>query len=73
MAQRPADGIYPFHPEDDIIMQCASHSLNYSFDNAPREKRDAETFGIDNRGRIMLMPIEHFEELVRRMGETYVA
>ncbi|KAF7437483.1 Mss4p nuclear export [Pleurotus ostreatus] len=73
VAQRPAGGIYPFHPEDDIIMQCASHTLNYSFDNAPREKRDAETFGIDNRGRVMLVPVERFEELIRRMGDTYVA
>ncbi|KAJ8509551.1 hypothetical protein ONZ45_g8287 [Pleurotus djamor] len=71
-AQRPADGIYAFHPEDELIMQYATHTLNYGFNRASQEPRNAESFGLDTRGRVMLVPAERLEELVKRMEETYI-
>ncbi|RXW12832.1 hypothetical protein EST38_g13024 [Candolleomyces aberdarensis] len=58
---RPDDGIYPFHPEDAAISELASHTLNYKY-TAPlpelqQEQRDRHAFGLDVRGRMMLLPI----------------
>ncbi|KAJ4485309.1 p21-C-terminal region-binding protein-domain-containing protein [Lentinula aciculospora] len=70
---RPVDGIYSFHPEDEVIKQaCASsHIIDYAFTAAPIEPRDSESFGLDTRGRLMLVPFEHFENLVQTMSEAY--
>ncbi|PPQ76062.1 hypothetical protein CVT24_006852 [Panaeolus cyanescens] len=67
---RPADGIYPYHPEDDVIMKSAIHSVTYPF-IAPlpalvEETRSRESFGLDVRGRIMLL--NGGEETLRTMG-----
>ncbi|KAL0945594.1 hypothetical protein HGRIS_014753 [Hohenbuehelia grisea] len=69
--QRPADGIYSFHPEDELIMQHATHTLNYTFTQSSATPRDAESFGLDTRGRAMLVPAERLPELVARMAETF--
>ncbi|KAF6751302.1 p21-C-terminal region-binding protein-domain-containing protein [Ephemerocybe angulata] len=58
---RPDDGIYSFHPEDAAIIELASHTLNYTY-TAPlpethQEGRDKNAFGLDTRGRIMLLPL----------------
>ncbi|KAE9396532.1 hypothetical protein BT96DRAFT_958173 [Gymnopus androsaceus JB14] len=53
---RPADGIYSFHPEDECVKQ----------------PRDQESFGLDTRGRLMLVPFERFGEMVQNMGTVYV-
>ncbi|KAL1716173.1 p21-C-terminal region-binding protein-domain-containing protein [Schizophyllum commune] len=66
---RPADGVYTFHPEDEVIREAATHTLDYPF--SKEEPRDKESFGLDTRGRLMLVPAERFVEMVRKMGETY--
>ena len=75
--QRPIDGIYSFHPEDDIIMkvrahqpplplrvtlfflQSALHTLTYPFVSPlpplVQETRAKDAFGLDIRGRMMLV------------------
>ncbi|KIK65956.1 hypothetical protein GYMLUDRAFT_38423 [Collybiopsis luxurians FD-317 M1] len=68
---RPADGVYSFHPEDEHVKQAASHTIDYAFTTAPSEPRDSESFGLDTRGRLMLVPFEHFEGLVKGMNEAY--
>ncbi|KAF9074037.1 p21-C-terminal region-binding protein-domain-containing protein [Rhodocollybia butyracea] len=68
---RPVDGIYSFHPEDECVMRSATNTLDYPFTTAPTEPRDSESFGLDTRGRLMLVPIEHFEGLVQNMSEVY--
>ncbi|KAJ3785414.1 p21-C-terminal region-binding protein-domain-containing protein [Lentinula aff. detonsa] len=67
---RPMDGVYSFHPEDEFIMQASSHAIDYAFTAAPVEPRDSESFGLDTRGRLMLVPFENFEKLVQTMSEA---
>ncbi|ESK85514.1 hypothetical protein Moror_10076 [Moniliophthora roreri MCA 2997] len=68
---RPSDGIYSFHPEDDHIKKTSTHSIEYKFNSAPPEPRDNESFGLDTRGRMMLVPISRFEDLVTQMSLAY--
>ncbi|KAH9487283.1 Protein bcp1 [Psilocybe cubensis] len=74
---RPADGIYPYHPEDDILIKSAQHWLNYPY-VAPlppliQEERKHDTFGLDVRGRIILVPGggEMLRELGARMDDVF--
>lgn len=69
----PADGIYPFHPEDDAIRAFSLHSLDYKYTNASKEPRERDAFGLDVRARLMLVPAERFEALVDRLQEAYSA
>ncbi|KIM81735.1 hypothetical protein PILCRDRAFT_97612 [Piloderma croceum F 1598] len=70
-----ADGIYPFHPEDEYIQKLASHTHDYPLHpthqntNAPPREKDA--FGLDTRGRMMLLPAERFLEVVSGLSEVY--
>ncbi|KAF7296449.1 N-acetyltransferase domain-containing protein [Mycena chlorophos] len=68
---RPIDGIYSFHPEDATIQEYALHSITYPFSTA-QEPRDADSFGLDVRGRLMLVEAGRWEALVARMSEIYV-
>ncbi|KAL0578834.1 Mss4p nuclear export [Marasmius crinis-equi] len=68
---RPADGLYDFHPEDVHIKAVSSSCADYKFTTAPSEPRDKESFGLDTRGRVMLVPSTRFEELVNRISEAY--
>ncbi|KAG6901248.1 hypothetical protein C0995_014625 [Termitomyces sp. Mi166 len=70
MPEASPDGIYPYHPEDEYIKMASTHSVDYCFktDNEPREK---DSFGLDIRGRIMLVPAERFPELIAKMSEVY--
>jgi protein BCP1 len=57
---KPApNGIYSFHPEDDIIIKSALHSLTYPFISPlpplVQERRARDAFGLDIRGRMMLV------------------
>ncbi|KAJ6620774.1 p21-C-terminal region-binding protein-domain-containing protein [Mycena sp. CBHHK59/15] len=68
----PPDGIYPFHPEDACIQEHATHTLSYAFAAAPSEPRDADAFGLDVRGRLILVDAQRWDALVARLGEVYV-
>jgi len=68
----PQNGIYSFHPEDEYIMQLASHTHHYPYSSQQQQQpRDKESFGLDTRGRIMLVPGEKLGELVRGLGERF--
>ncbi|TFK41578.1 p21-C-terminal region-binding protein-domain-containing protein, partial [Crucibulum laeve] len=67
----PADGIYSFHPEDEVIKQSAVHSLDYKFTTSPPEPREKDSFGLDNRARMMLVPTANFRDLIGRMLQVY--
>jgi len=73
LKRRPEDGIYPFHPEDLLIMQAAECAMDYVFDKAPEEPRERDAFGLDTRGRLMLARADKLEELVARMSDVYKA
>ncbi|KAF7982436.1 hypothetical protein HWV62_28571 [Athelia sp. TMB] len=64
-------GTYPFHPEDDVIAAHALHTLDFAFTSTPSEPRDADSFGLDVRGRMMLVKAERMGELVIAMEEAY--
>ncbi|KAJ6512025.1 p21-C-terminal region-binding protein-domain-containing protein [Mycena vitilis] len=68
---RPADGVYSFHPEDACIEEHALHSLSYPFSASP-EPREADSFGLDVRGCLMLVEASRWEALVARMSEVFV-
>ncbi|KAG8220724.1 p21-C-terminal region-binding protein-domain-containing protein [Butyriboletus roseoflavus] len=63
------DGIYGFHPEDEEIIQHATHTVTYAFTDA--QPRDTESVGLDLAGRAMLVPAEKFKALVKKIEETY--
>jgi len=74
---RPADGIYPYHPEDDILIKSALHSVTYPY-VAPlpalvQETRARDAFGLDIRGRVVLVAGggEMLRELGGRMAEMF--
>ncbi|KAF9527065.1 p21-C-terminal region-binding protein-domain-containing protein [Crepidotus variabilis] len=74
---RPSDGIYPYHPEDDVINQLALHALTFPY-QAPlpdlvQETRSRDSLGLDIRGRIFLLPggEETIRDLGSKMAETF--
>ncbi|KAF9466937.1 p21-C-terminal region-binding protein-domain-containing protein [Collybia nuda] len=67
----PADHIYSFHHEDEYIKKVSIHSLDYTFTTASTEPREKDAFGVENRGRMMLVPAERFLDLVATMSEVY--
>lgn len=67
----PADGIYPFHLEDEEIRALALHSIDYKYTAAPKEPREKHGFGLDCRARMMMVPAENFELLVNKLQEIY--
>ncbi|KAJ7069999.1 p21-C-terminal region-binding protein-domain-containing protein [Mycena amicta] len=69
--ERPMDGIYSFHPEDTCIREHALHSITYPFSTSP-EPREADSFGLDVRGQLMLVEAGRWEALVAKMSEVYV-
>ena len=73
LKRRPEDGIYPFHPEDLLIMQAAECTIDYKFDKAPEGPREKDAFGLDTRGRLMLVRADKLEGLVERMLDVYSA
>lgn len=66
-------GTYPFHPEDEVIAAHALHSLDFAFTSTPSEPRDVDSFGLDIRGRMMLVKSERMSALVTAMEEAYKA
>ncbi|KAF8168454.1 p21-C-terminal region-binding protein-domain-containing protein [Crassisporium funariophilum] len=75
--QQPADGVYSFHPEDDTILKSAIHSVTYPY-LAPlpqlvQETRSRDAFGLDVRGRMMLVTGggETLRELGGKMVEVF--
>ncbi|KAK1924897.1 p21-C-terminal region-binding protein-domain-containing protein [Papiliotrema laurentii] len=45
-------GTFPYHPEEEFIDKVAKHVHTYPFKSAP--KRDEESFGVEQHGRIIL-------------------
>ncbi|TFY66396.1 hypothetical protein EVG20_g4697 [Dentipellis fragilis] len=71
-APAPAPGgVYSFHHEDELIKKYASFSLDYSFTNT--QLREQDSFGLDQGGRMMLIPAEKLPQLIAEMGQTYAA
>ncbi|TFY81800.1 hypothetical protein EWM64_g2214 [Hericium alpestre] len=62
-------GVHSFHHEDDLIQKAASFTLDYGLTNVqPREK---DSFGLDQGGRLMLIPAEKLPQLVAETAQVY--
>ncbi|KAL1952423.1 hypothetical protein VTO73DRAFT_1572 [Trametes versicolor] len=62
-------GVYPFHPEDDIIRKFAAHTLDYTFTHA--QPRTEEAFGLDTGGRMMLIPTSRLRDIAAALAEAF--
>ena len=49
--------------------QFAAHALDYTFTHA--QPRDAEAFGLDTGGRLMLIPTTRLREIIAALAEAY--
>ena len=49
--------------------QFATHTLDYAFTRA--QPRDAEAFGLDTGGRIMLIPAARLRDIATALAEAY--
>ena len=51
--------------------QLSTYTLDYPYTTAPLEPREKDAFGLETAGRLMLVPMERFEELVKMLEEVY--
>ncbi|KAH9075672.1 p21-C-terminal region-binding protein-domain-containing protein [Lactarius deliciosus] len=66
----PTRGVFSFHHEDQYTQELASHSLDFSLSNAlPREK---ESFGLEQGGRLILLPAEKLPQLISNLAATFL-
>ncbi|KAG6877335.1 hypothetical protein C0992_010245 [Termitomyces sp. T32_za158] len=65
-----ADGVYPYHPEDEYIKSASLHSIDYRF-KQDTEPREPDSFGLDVRARLMLVPAHKLPEIIEHMSEAY--
>lgn len=59
-----------YHPEDQIISQFASHTLHYSLTSnhrGPDRIKTGEEFGVEQRGRLMLVELSKWDEMVQSL------
>lgn len=49
--------------------QFATHTLDYTFTHA--QPRDAEAFGLDTGGRMMLVPAARLRNVAAALAEAY--
>lgn len=71
-AQDPSStgGVFSFHHEDQYTQELASHSLDFSLSNAlPREK---ESFGLEQGGRLILLPADKLPQLISNLAATFL-
>ncbi|KAI8983274.1 p21-C-terminal region-binding protein-domain-containing protein [Trametes punicea] len=62
-------GVYPFHPEDDVIRKFATHTLDYNFTHA--QPRGEDAFGLDTGGRIMFLPANRLRDVATALAEAF--
>ena len=81
LAPHGSSPIFAYHPEDDLIarvspdetrvdmsdnlLQYASHMADFSYTLAP--DREQNSFGVDTRGRIMIVPYTKLSEMVEEL------
>jgi len=62
-------GVFPFHPEDEVLEKFASHIFDYSFTSS--QPREQDSFGLDTGGRVMIIPSEKLPQIVSTLNETF--
>ncbi|OAV99665.1 hypothetical protein PTTG_25248 [Puccinia triticina 1-1 BBBD Race 1] len=60
-----------YHPEDQIISQFASHTVHFSLPKSkePRKGGVDEEFGVDQQGRLMLIELSKWDQMVAALQE----
>jgi len=53
------------------VHQFSMHSVEYAFTTASAEPRERDAFGLDTRGRMMLVAADRFAQLIDKMSEVY--
>jgi len=64
-----AEQVWPYHPEDEYIAQSCSHTHTFAFTGKPAD-RAADSFGVETKGQVLLMPYPKFGAMVKGM-EAY--
>ncbi|KAI0044874.1 hypothetical protein FA95DRAFT_1561711 [Auriscalpium vulgare] len=67
----PGGGVFSYHHEDEYTQKFATHWLDYKLSNAP--PRDKESFGLEQGGRLILLPAEKLPEYIATIGEAFAA
>lgn len=65
-AEAAAQQVWHYHPEDEWIAQSCDHSHTFAFSSRPAE-RDADSFGVETKGQVMLMAYPKFDGMVKGM------
>jgi len=58
-----------FHPEDEQFQQSSMHSIHYPLTNA--QPREADAFGLDTRGCLMLVLADRLPHLISDIQDRY--
>ena len=83
-ASASQEGLFAYHPEDEVIarvrlpsrrawsasdrnLQFATGIADFDFTHAPA--RDEDAFGVDTKGRLMLVPYDKLGELVAALDK----
>ena len=61
--------MHPLRLECNLIQKLSSNSLDYALFNAP--PRDKDSFGIQQGGRLMLLPAGHLPQLVSNLAAAF--
>lgn len=62
-------GVFPFHPEDDVLAKFASHTFDFSLTSS--QPREQDSFGLDTGGRIMIIPSENLPQIAIALNEAF--
>ncbi|PKI84613.1 Mss4p nuclear export [Malassezia vespertilionis] len=66
--KRQADGLGSFHPEDEVMMECASHTYTFRFPPPPDA---ADTYEAPIFGRIFAIPYAQVPAVIKRVEEEW--
>jgi len=62
-------GVFSFHHEDQCIQELSSHSHDFLLSNAlPRDK---ESFGLEQGGRLILLPADKLPQLISNLATAF--
>ncbi|KAA1129055.1 Mss4p nuclear export [Puccinia graminis f. sp. tritici] len=65
------DQVGLYHPEDQIISQFASHTVHFSLPKSKEARKGGvdEEFGVDQQGRLMLIELSKWDQMVAALKE----
>jgi len=64
----PTSGTFHYHPEEEFLEKVAAHVHTYPFKTS--QTRDSESFGVEQRGRIILIERQRLKEGIKLMQDA---